>query len=180
MDKRKIILIVGNSGSGKSFAAKYLSEMWKDEGANLIVSYTTRPMRDGEVNGIDHIFTDLTEFVKHDSEGIILASTFFGAYKYWTTVNQFKGISIYVIDEEGVRYFEREFPDFAKVFKVYIATKDSVKEERGIDLNRRIRDLDRKPIPTDEYDCVICNNDCLESFKMRLNEMMSYALKYFD
>ena len=43
-----IIVLVGESASGKSTIEKLIQE--RDKSFTKIVSYTTRPMRDGEVN----------------------------------------------------------------------------------------------------------------------------------
>ena len=52
--KKTIVAIIGASGSGKTV----LSLEMKRYGYPVICSYTTRPMRTGEVSGIDHIFVD--------------------------------------------------------------------------------------------------------------------------
>ena len=47
-----IVALVGPSGCGKTTLGKYL----KDMGFNWISSYTTRPMREGETDGVEHKF----------------------------------------------------------------------------------------------------------------------------
>ena len=48
-----MIVLIGESASGKSSIERCLVE---DYGYNKIVSYTTRPPRAGEVDGIDYHF----------------------------------------------------------------------------------------------------------------------------
>lgn len=51
-------IIVGKGGSGKDF----LSNKFISKGAIKSVSYTTRPPRDGEVDGVDYNFVSVEEF----------------------------------------------------------------------------------------------------------------------
>lgn len=56
----KCIVIAGPMCSGKTTLAKYL----EGKGYQRIVTYTTRPMRDGEIDGIDYHFITEDEFAK--------------------------------------------------------------------------------------------------------------------
>lgn len=56
--KPYVICIVGESGSGKTTLSRIFDEL----GVKAICSYTTRRMREGEVNNIDHIFVSQDEF----------------------------------------------------------------------------------------------------------------------
>lgn len=55
-----IIVLIGASGSGKSSIEKVLADKY---GYGKVVSYTTRPSREGEVNGVDYNFVDNTTFI---------------------------------------------------------------------------------------------------------------------
>lgn len=59
---KHIILIIGPSGSGKSYLQKKLIE----NGFKGIVSVTTRDKRDGEIDGIDYIFTKKNKFFENE------------------------------------------------------------------------------------------------------------------
>ena len=77
-----IYIIVGNSGSGKSTLAYDLQK----SGFNRIITYTTRPMRMGEINGKDYIFISKSEFLKkYDNNEFIgptkYAGNFYGTLK---------------------------------------------------------------------------------------------------
>ena len=47
----KLITITGPSGAGKDTVARMLSEM---SGYKVLCSYTTRPKREGEIDGVEH------------------------------------------------------------------------------------------------------------------------------
>lgn len=69
--------LLGQSGCGKDFVAKKLSNCF---GYERIVAYTTRPPRQGEVNGVDYYFVVEEEFA------YLAASDFFGEHTAFDTV----------------------------------------------------------------------------------------------
>lgn len=73
----KLITITGPSGAGKDTIARIMSEMtdWP-----VICSYTTRPKREGEIDGVEHHFVEKCD-VQHDK---MLAYTQYGGYESWT------------------------------------------------------------------------------------------------
>ena len=83
----KIYCICGKSSSGKDTVYKRLLA---DENLKLnqLVTYTTRPIREGEVNGREYFFIDEAKAIKLHEEGKIVESraynTVFGIWKYMT------------------------------------------------------------------------------------------------
>ena len=92
--KAQVIALIGPSGSGKDYIYKKLKR--KMPWANFLISTTTRPIRQGEVDGVDYHFVTNEQF---DKLPIIAPSQFFvnnsGIWKYglslgdirWDTVN---------------------------------------------------------------------------------------------
>lgn len=66
-----IYFILGKSNTGKDTITKTISEELK---IPRIVSYTTRPRREGEVDGVDYHFVDDNFFITHLGEFIEVAS----------------------------------------------------------------------------------------------------------
>lgn len=64
----QIVVITGRSGAGKDMVKQALEQ---DEELNLenIVTYTNRPPRTNEVDGVDYHFISPEEFAKKESEG---------------------------------------------------------------------------------------------------------------
>ena len=77
-----IVLIVGDSGSGKSTIVRYVEKNM--ENVNIIKSYTTRPKRNKYDN--DHTFIKSVDEI----DGDIVASTEIDGYFYGASENQFK------------------------------------------------------------------------------------------
>lgn len=80
--KKELILILGNTGSGKSTLAKNLK--WV-HGYNVTVPYTTRPPREGEVDGVDYMF--VTNAFFNDFAGIFDAFSIYAGNRYGIKIN---------------------------------------------------------------------------------------------
>lgn len=148
---KRLITITGPSGAGKDTVARMMSEMtdWP-----VLCSYTTRPMREGEVDGREHYFVEHFDvpFTK------ILAYTHYGGYDYWTSIDQVKDTAIYVIDEAGLVGLKKYHPDI-EVFSVYVYSLIPIRLMRGVKLPRIIRDVERfRNAPQVKYDYLIHNN----------------------
>ncbi|MBS7376006.1 MAG: guanylate kinase, partial [Muribaculaceae bacterium] len=94
MAKPLIYAVVGASGCGKNTATQIMEEL----GIPSLVSFTTRDMRPGEINGKEHWFVTENDIPPKDR---MLAYTYFGGKHYWTTIDQIpeKGGCTYIIDE---------------------------------------------------------------------------------
>ncbi|SEG30624.1 Guanylate kinase [Butyrivibrio sp. Su6] len=83
----KIFLLMGKSTSGKDTIYK---ELIKNEklGLEKVVPYTTRPMRDGEKEGVQYFFKKENEYLELKSQGKIIEErtyyTHYGEWRYFT------------------------------------------------------------------------------------------------
>ena len=149
----KLITITGPSGAGKDTVARMLSEMG---GYQVLCSYTTRPKRDGEIDGVEHHFVEKCN-VPHDK---MLAYTMYGGYEYWVTIDQLTDEAIYVIDEAGLKDLCERFPDI-ELFKISVSATESTRLYRGVSQERIDRDKHRKRLPLPFYNTIIFNNSSL-------------------
>ena len=147
----KLITITGPSGAGKDTVARMLSELG---GYKVLCSYTTRPKREGEIDGVEHHFVEKCD-VPHEK---MLAYTQYGGYEYWTTIDQVKDKAIYVIDEDGLKALRKKFPDI-EIFSICVSARESTRLRRGVSQERMDRDKMRKRLPLSFFDAVIFNND---------------------
>lgn len=83
----KIVYLMGKSSTGKDTIFKRLLS---DDALKLktIVPYTTRPVRDGETNGVEYFFTDEEGFRQLKAGGKVIEDrayhTFHGLWRYFT------------------------------------------------------------------------------------------------
>lgn len=83
----KLVYIMGKSSTGKDTIFK---ELLRDNrfGLKTIVSYTTRPIREGEREGVEYHFVDEAGFQEMKAKGIIIEDrcyeTCHGPWRYFT------------------------------------------------------------------------------------------------
>lgn len=147
--------MVGASGSGKTTLAMHL----ESKGISHLVSYTTRPQRDGEINGREHWFVDEDAMPSRD---VMLAYAHFGGHHYWTTIHQVTPSvpMTYAIDEKALLEMTEKFGHQIRFIKVYIR-RDNLSD---IERDRLNRDKDRIVLPDKYYDIIIDNHLDLENF----------------
>lgn len=165
---KRIILLVGESASGKDSLAKQLEQ----DGYKLLKSYATRPKRTPEEN--THIFIQPEEVVKYKNK--IIAFTQIGAYKYFATIDQVYESDIYIIDPAGVNYFKSKLPSDIKPIVIYInvdeqtrikrarsrGDKEEIWQKRFVDELDQFTDFKKKA----KFDYSICNYDFDKAYKI--------------
>ena len=149
----KLITITGLSGAGKDTVARMLSEMGSYK---VLCPYTTRPKREGEIDGVEHHFVEKCN-VPRDK---MLAYTQYGGYEYWVSLDQVTDEAIYVVDEAGLKDLCERFPDI-ELFKICVSATESTRLCRGVSQGRIDRDKHRKLLPLPFYNAVIFNNGSL-------------------
>lgn len=82
-DRRGLLFVLSSpSGAGKSTISRMLLEA--DDGIDMSVSATTRPMRPGEVDGRDYHFVDVPEFKRMVADGEFLEWAHVFDHRYGT------------------------------------------------------------------------------------------------
>ena len=172
--KPTIIAIVGASGSGKT----YLSKLLQNElNVFLIVSYTTRPAREGEIEGIDHYYIDNTH---RFSRSQMLSYTRFAEYEYFALEEQVppQKPCAYVVDERGLKYLKETKNHKFNIVSIRVESTTDTLIHRGIAPERIKRDDDRTLLPLDYYDYVIENNGTLEDFENKIYETYKHIRQW--
>lgn len=81
----KIIALIGEAGSGKDYIMKQVLAAAPDR-FNEIISCTTRPMREGEKDGVNYHFLTAEEFAEKLFIGDMLEATVFNDWCYGTSL----------------------------------------------------------------------------------------------
>jgi guanylate kinase len=87
-----MLIILGKTASGKN---TIVNKLVKNYGFKQLVTYTTRPKRKGEIEGVTYHYISLEEFKKKDREGFFAESSYFcpasgGEWAYGTSLEDFK------------------------------------------------------------------------------------------
>lgn len=124
MNRKDIVLLVGESGCGKTTVSNILKEKygWSD-----ISSYTTRPARyEGEKG---HIFITEEEFEQIQPKDMC-AFTVFNGYCYCATHAQADNADVYVVDPKGIYNFMKYYKGRRRPLICYLKTSDMTRIER--------------------------------------------------
>lgn len=168
-DKRKkIMCIYGVSGSGKTLASLHLKKKY---GAQVICSYTTRPMRPKEVDGVDHFF--VSEVPDKDT---MLAYTQYGGYEYWALKSDVQGdITVYVIDEAGINMLDKLQDEF-RIYPVRTERSETKRLKAGVSEERIARDRNRQKLNRSVF-AVVENVGTKAQFYRKIESVYERILK---
>lgn len=98
----KIIVLMGKAGSGKDTLMQAILQASPD--LHSIVSCTTRPPREGEIEGKNYYFLTHEEFAERLANGRMIEATIFNDWCYGTCLDHMREdkINIGVYSPEGV------------------------------------------------------------------------------
>ena len=139
----KIYCVMGKSSSGKD--SIYSRIMQQGNPALLrIVPYTTRPRREGEMDGREYVFTDETHVQQLESAGKVIElrayHTVYGIWKYFTVddgrIDLTAHSYLYIVTLEGYQKIQRYFGS-SQVVPIYIEVEDGERLLRAIDRERQ-------------------------------------------
>jgi guanylate kinase len=174
--KGNIIIIVAPSGTGKSTLIKSLKEDFRE--LHWSVSFTTRPMREGELDGKHYFFISRDEFIKKKDQGAYIEwaevhGNFYGTSKGFVETKVNHGFSLlFDLDIQGADNMKAEFGDDAKcIFIVPPSIEELEKRLRGrgtdsdevikLRLENATKEIKRK----DDYDFFVVNEDIDTAYK---------------
>ena len=137
----KIFYLMGKSASGKDTIYKKVKETLP--ALKTIVIYTTRPIREGEQDGVEYYFVDDEKLDKLQQAGKVIElreyNTVHGVWKYFTADDgQFDSednlIAIGTLESyvQLKKYFGEE-----KLVPIYIEVDDGVRLERALARERQ-------------------------------------------
>ena len=138
----KIFYLMGKSASGKDTLYKRLLEVCPK--LKTIILYTTRPMRDGETDGVEYYFTTPEVLQRFSEEGKMIAlrtyETVSGPWSYATVDDgqvdleneDYLAIGTLISYENMRNYYGEDH-----VIPLYIAVDDGVRLERALRWERQ-------------------------------------------
>lgn len=150
--KTKIIAIMGKAGSGKDTIATALATRFPNN-FNNIVSCTTRPMREGEKEGVNYFYLTDEEFVQRTVNGDMLETTTFNGWCYGTAKSCLsnKSINIGVFNPTGVRALLANKDIDVTVFYVRAGDKTRLLRQLNREDNPNVQEIIRR-FSADEND----------------------------
>lgn len=164
MNKYKLVALFGKSGAGKDTIQNWMVSNLQD--THKLISYTTRPPRDNEIDNQDYHFISIEEFNYMKEKNLFLETTEFRGWYYGTSIESLSEnkINIGVFNPSGVKNILDNFQNQILVFPIEIWAPNK---------SRLIRSLTRENNP-----------DCLEICRRFLadeedfNNINFYSIKY--
>lgn len=155
------IVLCGKAASGKDHLRKRL----QSRGFKYGVSYTTRPPRAGEVNGVDYYFISDEEFSRMELEGQWYESVSFNGWHYGTTIEQFKETcNLFIMTPIGVSHIKPE--DRRETTVIWLDIDEAARRERlahrampGDSMERRLAADEMDFANFTDFDIKITNTD---------------------
>lgn len=160
-----IVILCGASASGKTTLANYIVE--HTDNFSKVVTYTTRPPREGEVNGIDYYFLTNEKFDELKNAGFFVEYAKYRDWQYGTGVNFDKNENkIVVLTPAGARAFlnNGELKDHVRVIYLDVDRRSRLIKllSRGDDIEeayrRNLSDVGMFDAFEREADYVLHNN----------------------
>ena len=160
MRNHKRIILVGKAASGKD----HLRKRFESRGFKYAVSYTTRPPREGEIDGKDYIFLTDKEASKMVESNMFYEYVYFNGWLYGTSVEQFYNDDLFIMTPAGISHIKPE--DRASSFIIYTDIDIETRKIRlkmrympGDSLERRIVADELDFMKFNDYDLRITNED---------------------
>jgi guanylate kinase len=169
MRKGKLFVITAPSGAGKTSLIEAV--MLEDPSLKISVSYTTRPPRPGERNGVDYHFIDDATFLAMKNRGEFLESAEVHGYRYGTSKKVIldavkRGEDLILeIDWQGARQVRELYPDCVGIFILPPSIEELERRmrARGQDadavIRRRVENAREELLHAGEFKYAIINKD---------------------
>ena len=122
----KLLVLVGPSASGKSAIVKHLE---KEYGIKKFVTCTTRPIRVGEVDGVDYYFFDKEEFLTRYNNCEFIETVFYNGNYYGTLKSEVDIKKVVILEPQGLNKF---IDNINNVFAVYLETDEEYRIKRMV------------------------------------------------
>jgi len=158
-NKYQVVALIGKAGAGKDSIQKATCELHPLM-FHPIVSCTTRPAREGEVEGVNYHFISLNDFTRKVLNGDMLEATEFRDWFYGTTLESLSKdkINIGVFNPAGVEALLEDSRLDVIVFEVTAPDKQ-----------RLMRYLNREEVP-----------DCAEMCRRYFTDEKDFSALDFD
>lgn len=151
------IIIVGPGGSGKDFLRKKMV----NKGFEYGVSFTSRPPREGESEGIDYYFRG-EDFFELNSD-VFLEVQEFNGWKYGISKGEFSIKNLFILSPAVLRSLPKDLRDVS--FVIYLNPPGDIRKKRlserndADDVERRFLSDERDFSGFSDYDIMISNED---------------------
>lgn len=138
----KAIILIGKAGSGKDSLAREICQTIP-QNFNFVVSATTRPQRDYEINGIDYKFLTQEEFEKEEK----IEESCFNSWYYGTLLSSLEKdkINILVLNPKGVKsLWNQNKVEILDIIQLKVTDKERLIRQLNREKNPNVDEIIRR------------------------------------
>ena len=145
----KIFVISAVSGAGKTTISNKLLELYHDAfDISKVVTYTSRPQRQGEIDGKDYHFLSLDEFKKLNNEGFFLETTEYAGNFYGSPASIINDLAIgksflIVTDRPGALHFKTLIPGAVLIW-IFVQDIDTIRQRLSLRNSESSKQLENR------------------------------------
>lgn len=147
----KIIALIGEAGSGKDTMMQKVLE--KTSALHEVISCTTRPRREGEVEGVNYFYLTPQQFADKVINNEMLEATCFNNWFYGTSYDSLRSdvVNIGVFNPDGIEAILDRRDVEVQVFYVKASAKTRLLRQLNREENPNVAEIIRR-YTTDEND----------------------------
>lgn len=166
-----MIILLGESGVGKTSVEK---ELVKNFGFKKIISYTTRPPRIGETDGVDYYFVSEDKFREMDKQFLFAETAEYNGWFYGSTTDDYTNAhdkTIKILTPSGLREIRRKLD--IDLFSIYLTVPERDRLIKLLQRGDNIQEAYRRCMSdTGQFDGVknevdICFNNCRYKYSVK-------------
>lgn len=154
------IILVGKAASGKDF----LKSKMERKGFTTGVSHTTRPAREGEVDGVDYHFVDEFTFIEMIGREEFIEYMDFNGWFYGQTEEDFNASDVMIMSKDGLDMLPKVYRDQCIVIYLDVPMDERLKrlssrDDKNDSIERRVTTDEEQFHEFTDYEIRITNPD---------------------
>lgn len=136
-----MLVLTGPSASGKTEVSKILMEKYH---LKKLITYTTRPIREHETNGIDYHFISVPEFLKMQENNEFIETTFYNNNYYGSRKADISPEKLAILDPNGVNQYYKVLEN--NIVSIFLDAPEEVRKERMIKRGDSLETIERRTL----------------------------------
>ncbi len=134
-----MLVLIGASASGKTEIAKILIAKYKFK---KLVTYTTRKIREGEIDGTDYHYISIKEFIEKKTNNDFLETTIYHNTHYGSPKNGADFYKVIIVEPKGANsIYKKRIPN--TVF-IYLETDELIRRVRMLNRGDSLLDVETR------------------------------------
>lgn len=181
MKKYKIIALIGESGAGKDTILQKVCQIPQPH-LHSIISYTTRPPREGEVDGEDYYFITADKFANLIFDEKMLEATAFREWCYGTGYDSLdiNKINIGVFNPDGVELLSYLDEIDLHVYWIKTHPKNRLLRSLNRELNPDVDEIVRRYLADEEAFTALDKNIEVIELKNDTEDDLKIAVRFIQ